>query len=114
MTVDDAVRAVLARIHDPCSVAAGRPLSLLDMGLVLGWSLSGDGVLTLDLCVTFPGCTMAPHFAEAAARDLATLPGVTRVETRIDAAFAWKPERMRAPAPAMRGQPQAWRNRAAP
>jgi metal-sulfur cluster biosynthetic enzyme len=106
---DDRVRAVLGCIHDPCSVAAGRPTSVLDLGLVLGWALE-DGVLTVRFCVTFPGCTMAPHFTEAAARDLAALPGVERVETVVDTGWEWTP-----PAPrAMTGKPQAWRERVSP
>lgn len=109
--IDEDIRAVLSRIHDPCSVAAGRPVSVLDMGLVRGWMLDGEGTLTVTFCVTFAGCTMAPHFAQAAADDLAKLPGVARVETVIDTAFVWTPELMEAPPVAMRGRPQAWRER---
>jgi metal-sulfur cluster biosynthetic enzyme len=108
--IDDEIRAVLGRIHDPCSIAAGRPVSVLDMGLVRGWVLD-DGVLTVTFCVTFAGCTMAPHFAQAAAEDLARLPGVERVETVIDTNFVWTPEMMQAAPMAMRGTPQAWRER---
>lgn len=111
--IDDAIRAVLGRIHDPCSIAAGRPVSVLDMGLVRGWEREG-GVLTVTFCVTFAGCTMAPHFAQAAAHDLAVLPGVERVETVIDTSFVWTPDKMRAAAPEMRGRPQAWRERVTP
>lgn len=107
MTFDDQIRAVLGRIHDPCSVAAGRPTSVLDMGLLLGWAMDG-GVLSVRFCVTFPGCTMAPHFTEAAARDLAALPGVERVETTIDTDWRWVPPEPRP----MTGKPQAWRERA--
>lgn len=107
---DEAIRAVLGRIHDPCSIAAGRPVSVLDMGLVRGWVLD-DGVLTVTFCVTFAGCTMAPHFAQAAADDLAKLPGVARVETVIDTDFVWVPELMRVPSAPMTGRPQAWRER---
>lgn len=106
MSFDDQVRAVLSRIHDPCSVAAGRPTSVLDLGLALGWVLV-DGLLTVRFCVTFPGCTMAPHFTEAAARDLAGLPGVERVETVVDTGWKWAPP----PPRAMRGRPQEWRER---
>lgn len=109
--LDPAIRAVLDRIHDPCSIAAGRPTSLLDMGLVRGWSVGDDGVLEITFCVTFAGCTMAPHFVEAAAADLARLEGVARVDTQVDTAFVWTPELMQSAPPAMTGQPQAWRTR---
>ncbi len=110
--IDDEVRGVLSRIHDPCSVAAGRPVSVLDMGLVRGWALE-EGTLIVTFCVTFAGCTMAPHFAQAAADDLAKLPGVARVETVIDTDFVWTPEMMEAPSVTMKGRPQEWRERVA-
>ena len=104
---DDRVRRVLGRIHDPCSIAAGRPTSVVDLGLVLGWTLDG-GVLTVRFCVTFAGCTMAPHFTQAAARDLVCLAGVERVDTLVDTGWQWAPP----PPRAMTGRPQAWRERA--
>jgi metal-sulfur cluster biosynthetic enzyme len=112
--IDADIRAVLSCIHDPCSIAAGRPISVLDMGLVRGWTLDAEGVLTVTFCVTFAGCTMAPHFAQAAAGDLAKLPGVIRVETLIDTDFIWTPDKMRASPLEMRGRPQAWRERVTP
>lgn len=110
MTLDDRIEAVLDTIHDPCSVAAGRPLSVRQMGLVRSWRMA-DGELTVTFAVTFPGCTMAPHFTEAARAALASLPGVDRVTTHVDTDFVWTSEEMDAPPPAMRGTPQAWRNR---
>lgn len=112
--IDADIRAVLSRIHDPCSIAAGRPVSVIDMGLVRGWTLDPGGVLTVTFCVTFAGCTMAPHFAQAAADDLAALPGVTRVDTVIDTDFVWTPDKMKAAPLPMRGRPQAWRERVTP
>jgi metal-sulfur cluster biosynthetic enzyme len=111
MSLDAQVRDVLSRIHDPCSVAAGRPTSLIDMGMVLGWDLASDGLLTVRFAVTFAGCTMAPHFTQAAADDLARLPGVRRVETKVETDFVWTPERMVRPSVQMTGQPQSWRSR---
>ena len=102
--IDDDIRAVLATIHDPCSVAAGRPTSILDMGLVLGWTLD-RGTLTISFCVTFGGCTMAPHFVEAARTGLLALPGISAVRTRIDTDHVWMPP----PLQPMAGKPQAWR-----
>ncbi len=108
--IDDAVRAVLKEIYDPCSIATGHPVSVLDMGLVRGWSFK-EGTLTVTFCVTFAGCTMAPHFAQAAARDLAKIEGVGCVETIIDTDFIWTTELMTSPPAPMQGEPQAWRRR---
>jgi metal-sulfur cluster biosynthetic enzyme len=109
LNIDQEVRAVLSRIHDPCSIAAGRPLSVLDMGMVLGWTLDSAGVLTVRFCVTFAGCTMAPHFTQAAANDLSRIANVKSVETIVDTEFAWTPELIRQPPPRLTGTPQAWR-----
>lgn len=106
MPLDTTVRAALAGVYDPCSVAAGRPLSLVDMGLFLGARLDG-GTLAVRFAVTFAGCTMAPHFLRAAEAELATLPGVEQVVATVDTSHVWSPPPL--PPPPMRGTPQAWR-----
>lgn len=111
--IDNQIREVLGTIHDPCSIAAGRPISILDMGLVRGWTLE-DGVLEVTFCVTFAGCTMAPHFAQNAANDLARLPDIERVDTHIDTEFVWTPDLSTGPRPQMTGRPQQWRERVTP
>ena len=103
--VDDATLiAVLNRIKDPCSIAAGRPVGLYDLGLVLGWDWTGaagqagpagGAHLTVRFCVTFPGCMQAPHFTEATRRDLSALPGVAGVTTLVDTSTLWTPDRRR-------------------
>jgi metal-sulfur cluster biosynthetic enzyme len=109
--LDASIRAALSTVFDPCSVAAGRPLSILDMGLVPGWELDGT-TLRVRFAVTNGLCTMAPHFVEAARAALMALPGIDAVESSIDASFNWSPELIDAPPPPMRGKPQAWRSRA--
>jgi metal-sulfur cluster biosynthetic enzyme len=109
MSLESAIAAALAGIHDPCSIAAGRPTSLADMGLVRGWELEA-GTLTITFAVTFAGCTMAPHFTEAARTALLALPGIIDVVTIVDTEFVWTPDLMAAP-PALAGEPQAWRKR---
>ena len=92
--LDAAVRACFQAIYDPCSVAAATPVSLYDMGLLEGWSLSSEGVLSVRLCVTFGACTMAPHFVRAAEERLSALPGVREVKVEIDTSVLWTPARM--------------------
>jgi len=110
MSIDAIIAAILDDIHDPCSIAAGRPISVRAMGLVRGWRLDA-GILTVTFAVTFPGCTMAPHFTEAARVALGALPGIDRVETIVDTDYVWTPTDMPA-SPALQGMPQAWRQRA--
>jgi metal-sulfur cluster biosynthetic enzyme len=106
--LDSRIRAALDQVMDPCSVAAGRPLSLLAMGLVPGWEMRGS-TLHIRFGVTFAGCTMAPHFLEAARTLLLQIDGIDAVDAVVDTSFVWVPEQV--PPPALEGRPQAWRER---
>jgi metal-sulfur cluster biosynthetic enzyme len=107
--LDQHIEAALSTVYDPCSVAAGRPMSLIDMRLVTGWTFA-DGVLDITFCVTFAGCTMAPHFVEAAKTELEKIAGVQTVKTQIVTDYVWTP-----PDPvAIIGTPQSWRTRITP
>ena len=111
---DEEIRSCLGQIYDPCSVAAGRPTSLIDMGLVVDWRLDGAGTLVITFCVTWTGCTMAPHFIEAAKDGLLKIDGIDRVEAIVDMSVDWTPARMApdaAMSPRRPAKPQAWRQR---
>lgn len=86
----------LKRVFDPCSVAAGAPLSIYDMGLVERWTLDREGTLRVTLCVTFGACTMFPHFVRGAEETLEGLPDVRRVVVEIDHTIEWSASRMTA------------------
>lgn len=113
--LDAAVRGCFESIYDPCSVAAGTPISLYDMGLLQGWELSDNGRLEVRLCVTFGACTMAPHFVRAAEETLGKLDGVHEVAVAIDTQVLWSAERMTDRGRALlAGRPSRFRARDAP
>lgn len=91
---DQMVRAALDEILDPCSVAAGRPLGLVEMGLVQDLRIDQDGTVSILLRMTFPGCMMMPNLAGAAEERTARIPGVSTVEVDIDTAMTWTPAAM--------------------
>jgi metal-sulfur cluster biosynthetic enzyme len=99
-----AIRDRLATIIDPCSAAAGRPLNILDMGLVKGIELE-DGGLTVHLRLTSPMCGLGWYFVQQADRQLSDLPGVTHVMVTLDNGLEWTPEAM---APAVREARARW------
>jgi metal-sulfur cluster biosynthetic enzyme len=86
-----AARAALDEIYDPCSVAAGRPLGLAEMGLVQSVDVAADGEVSIVLRTTFPGCTMIPMLAGAVEERIRALPNVTDVAVSIDPRFTWTP-----------------------
>ena len=80
----------LARVVDPCSCAAGAPLSLADMGLVLARWIAPDGSVEVDLGVTGPGCTFVGLLVEAVEREVhAEFGSLTAVRVHVDPSFVW-------------------------
>jgi len=94
VTTDAAIRAALDEVVDPCSVAVGAPVGLLDMGLVTGWALDAGGHLAVRLCLTSPGCTLFPRMIEAAEAELGRIPGVASVRVDLDLEAVWTEARM--------------------
>lgn len=88
------VRAELNRIVDPCSVVAGAPAGIEEMGLVRELRLTEtvDGVaIRVRIGVTEPGCMMGASFAVSARERLEALPGVAGVEVQLDHRCDWEP-----------------------
>ena len=80
----------LARVVDPCSCAAGAPLSLADMGLVLARWIAPDGSVEAVLGVTGPGCTFVGLLVEAVEREVLVEFGpLTQVRVHVDPSFVW-------------------------
>jgi metal-sulfur cluster biosynthetic enzyme len=83
----------LNAIVDPCSVAAGLPAGLLDMGLVREVDIvedaNGGARVSVVIAVTEYGCLMGAPFAQMACERLLQLPGVKDVDVKLDAKFDW-------------------------
>ena len=93
-SLDREVMAALAQVIDPCSVASGIPLSLVDMGLVHSWRVDEQGELQVTLRVTSAGCMMAPTLVSAARAALARIEGIDSVVVSVDVSILWTPEMM--------------------
>jgi metal-sulfur cluster biosynthetic enzyme len=91
------VRAALDAVVDPCSVVAGAPAGLVQMGLVRALELcEGEpgATIRVHIGVTEPGCLMGASFAAQAHAQLEQLDGVARVEIELDHANDWMPDDM--------------------
>src|SRR5260370_32903840 len=84
------VRDALRRIVDPCSIATGVPVDLLDMGLVKDLRLDG-GTAHVELIVTSPLCTQIGLIVDRVREVLAEMDGVGSVEVTVDARAEWWP-----------------------
>lgn len=89
----DAVRGAIRRVVDPCSIATGAPIDLIDMGLLQTVAIERDRVL-VTLRLTSPWCWQAANIVEALERTVGEVPGVHRVDVEVDAEAEWSPEMM--------------------
>ena len=87
--LDDAVRAALHQVCDPCSIAAQAPVSIIDMGLVRDWKVDDNGELVVRMALTSPSCTMAPHMVRAAEELLSGVPGIISARVEVDPTVFW-------------------------
>lgn len=91
---DQEIAAALAAVPDPCAVAAGAPLGLLDMGLVRSWQIDAADQLTVILDITSPACMMAGHFILDAQTRLEAIPGISAVSVRVEPSLEWSEEKI--------------------
>jgi metal-sulfur cluster biosynthetic enzyme len=92
--LNEEIRAALEQVCDPCSIAANAPLSILDMGLIQGWSVDKEGNLRVRMCLTSPSCTMSPHIVKAAEGMLSSIRGVKSARVEVDPEVFWTPANM--------------------
>lgn len=92
----DDIRARLDEVKDPCSVTAGNPMGLAEMGLIKSTEVSDDGDVSLVLRLTSPFCEMIGFLKSQAEEKVGALPGVRSVTVTTDSGFDWSPEDMSA------------------
>jgi len=93
VTVERAVMAALARVVDPCSIATGVAVSLVDMGMIHRVSVDGSHV-GITLRLTSPLCFQAGLIVAEVERRVAAIPGVATVACGVDPAAEWLPTMM--------------------
>jgi metal-sulfur cluster biosynthetic enzyme len=88
------VMRILNAIVDPCSIAAGMPIGLVDMGIVQSVEVQGDAV-RITLLPTFPGCIYTAVFSDEIARRLAEVGWTGEVAIELDTSGSiWDEDRM--------------------
>jgi metal-sulfur cluster biosynthetic enzyme len=94
MISQDQVTEALRSVVDPCSIATGVPINLVDMGIVRGINIA-DTHVEIQLRFTSPVCLQAINIASAIEDAVMAIDGVEQVtcDTR-SGAWEWKPEMM--------------------
>lgn len=95
-------------LADPCSVAAGDPVGLVDLGLVLAVELDG-GHVAVRVRPTFPGCMFVGIFEREIEAAVGSLAWCEDVAVEIDSSVGWTEEAIE---PAVRERLERRRRRA--
>lgn len=88
-TLHERVLQGLEDVIDPCSITAGAPLSVVDMGLLNELSVGEDGAVRISMRATSAMCTMIASIMKVAEERLARVEGVTRVEIKLCSGAIW-------------------------
>jgi metal-sulfur cluster biosynthetic enzyme len=87
--VSERVMSALEEVVDPCSITAGAPLSVVDMGLVSDLVVGDEGRVSLSMRATSAMCTMIAGIMKDAENRLVQIEGVTRVEITLHSGAIW-------------------------
>ena len=85
------VWSALERVVDPCSIATGAPISLVEMGMVKQIHRGWDDV-RIVLRLTSPICWQAANIVAKVEEVVGALPGVATVTCEIDPNSDWMPD----------------------
>ena len=94
----DEIRICLNGIVDPCSITAGAPAGLVDMGLVSKAEIEprDEGGLraVIEIGITHPFCMMAGVFLNEVRQRVGALDGIEEVVVSLDSDTVWTPALM--------------------
>ncbi|WP_180953977.1 metal-sulfur cluster assembly factor [Bacillus sp. M6-12] len=88
------IRNILSEVVDPCSVAMGVPLNVLDMGLLKNIEEKENGEVAIHLRITSPMCTMVSYFIKEIEERTNEFPGIGNVICVVDNGIEWEPGMM--------------------
>ncbi|MCB1486531.1 MAG: DUF59 domain-containing protein [Bauldia sp.] len=89
-TTVEAVIAALDEVIDPCSVGAGAPLTVNEMGLIKDVRISPEGKVAILLRLSSPGCLMGGYYFEPRIKEcVGRVQGVTEVTLELGDPLSW-------------------------
>jgi metal-sulfur cluster biosynthetic enzyme len=93
MTEADVIDAI-KQVYDPCAVSANAPVSVYDMGLIMGLEIQPEGRVFIKIRPTQLGCTLMAFIMQAVDDRVMTVPGVTEVNLSLDVHSDWSEAEM--------------------
>ena len=92
MTQDEALRHALSQVVDPCSIATGVPINLIDMGMVEHAECVGS-VARVTLRLTSPVCWQASNIVASIERRALQIDGIFSFDCQFSLS-SWMPDMM--------------------
>ncbi len=89
------IEARLARVTEPCSIAFGKPISIVEMGLIERVEVT-DGHAEITLCLTDAACVHFAGMQRFIQDELLDLPEIDSVAVKQTLEQLWTPDRQRA------------------
>ena len=89
------IEARLARVTEPCSIAFGKPISIVEMGLIERVEVT-DGHAEITLCLTDAACVHFAGMQRFIQDELLDLPEIDSVAVNQTLEQLWTPDRQRA------------------
>ena len=83
------VLEALGSVVDPCSISAGAPLSVIDMGLVTALSVDDAGEVTIAMRPTSAMCTMIAGIMKCVEEAVTRVPGIDKVQVSLNSDTLW-------------------------
>ncbi len=87
--LEERVQAALGDVIDPCSVTAGAPLSVVDMGMITGLRADDEGRVSIGMRATSAMCTMIAGIMKVAEDRVSQVEGVTSVDVTLQSGPMW-------------------------
>ncbi len=89
------IEAALTRVTEPCSIAFGKPISIVEMGLIERIEVAGSHA-EITLCLTDAACVHFSGMQRFIRDELLELAEINTVEVKQTLDQLWTPDRRRA------------------
>ena len=86
---EDQIREVLSSVEDP-----ELHMSIVELGLVYGFDVDEDGLVTVSMTLTSPACPVGPMLQGMIYHRVSQMPGVEDVEVNLVWNPPWDPRTM--------------------
>ncbi len=83
------VQQALERVVDPCSITAGAPISVVDMGMINAVSVDAEGGVDISMRATSAMCTMIAGIMQVVEREVGGVEGVSEVRVELTSGSLW-------------------------